>query len=162
MRADLSTCQQIQCGAITQDQAGADLLLACSEAGYVGARACADSLCSPYITAMRANGECPSYSGDGGDVISMLAQPIYMPKPTTQTMPRIIDLAKKASGGVMPGSQIYGPDTILNPMPRIVTAPAEGEMAKVCSTFASWVDTNPLLATLGLVGLYFLLTGVKK
>lgn len=211
MRADLSTCQQIQCGAITQEQAGMDLLLACSEAGYVGARSCADQICSPFMEAMIANHECPS-PGGGGLSPSMLDTPIYktggdgclgfhcgvpgsqsvtgcggyfgdractdvciqaqlwpeagpcggasMPKATSQVMPRIVDVARR-NGGPVPDNRIFGPDTILNPMPRIVTPPRE-EMPQVCGTFASWVSTNPVMAGVGLVALYFVLRNLKK
>jgi len=40
-----TVCQQIQCGLITQSQAGYDLLLACSRAGYAGVRTAFDPLC---------------------------------------------------------------------------------------------------------------------
>ncbi len=45
---DPVTCLKIQCGAITQDQAGNDLLADCSFAGFAGAQSCADPLCAPY------------------------------------------------------------------------------------------------------------------
>jgi hypothetical protein len=45
---DESTCLQIQCGAITQDQAGAELIADCMDAGYVGVKGCTDPACSPW------------------------------------------------------------------------------------------------------------------
>lgn len=155
MTADFSTCMQIQCGAITQDQAGADLLYACSKAGYVGARACADQLCAPYKQAMIQNQECPAAVAD-----SALAAPIYLPKPTSQTMPNIVADARRNGGG-SPSSVPFSPDTILNPMPRIVAPPMDSGMEQTCGGFASWVSANPVMAGLGLVGLYFVLQGMR-
>lgn len=49
---DPLTCLKIQCGAITQDQAGLDLLADCSFGGFAGAMSCASPLCSPYCGSM--------------------------------------------------------------------------------------------------------------
>jgi hypothetical protein len=45
---DPVTCLRIQCGDITQAEAGLDLLADCSFAGFSGSQSCADPLCSPY------------------------------------------------------------------------------------------------------------------
>lgn len=45
---DESTCLQIQCGAISQEQAGAELIADCMDAGYFGAKGCTDPACSPW------------------------------------------------------------------------------------------------------------------
>ena len=42
---DPTLCRKIQCGLITQSQAGYDLLLACSRAGYAGVRTAFDPVC---------------------------------------------------------------------------------------------------------------------
>ena len=42
---DRTLCRKIQCGLVTQSQAGYDLLLACSRAGYVGVRTAFDPIC---------------------------------------------------------------------------------------------------------------------
>ena len=47
---DASTCEQIQCGAISQTQAGMQLIMDCANAGYSGARSCSDPLCSPWTS----------------------------------------------------------------------------------------------------------------
>lgn len=47
---DQSICQQIQCGAISQTQAGPQLIVDCANAGWAGARSCADPVCSPWVT----------------------------------------------------------------------------------------------------------------
>lgn len=46
---DENTCLQIQCGAISQAQAGMSLIVDCGNAGYGGARSCSDPMCSPWI-----------------------------------------------------------------------------------------------------------------
>jgi hypothetical protein len=45
---DASTCVQIQCGAISQTQAGMQLIVDCANAGYSGVRSCFDPACSPW------------------------------------------------------------------------------------------------------------------
>ena len=45
-----ATCLQIQCGSISQAQAGLPLLAACSFDGFAGVRTCQDPLCAPYCT----------------------------------------------------------------------------------------------------------------
>lgn len=45
-----SICLQIQCGAISQDQAGQQLIVDCMNAGYAGARSCNDPACGPWIS----------------------------------------------------------------------------------------------------------------
>ena len=47
---DPSTCLKIQCGAISQAEAGIDLLADCSFDGFAGVRTCSDPLCAPYCT----------------------------------------------------------------------------------------------------------------
>lgn len=45
---DPVTCLKIQCGAISQEQAGLDLLADCSFGGFAGSLTCASGLCAPY------------------------------------------------------------------------------------------------------------------
>ena len=47
---DPTKCLAIQCGAISQAEAGIDLLADCSFDGFAGVRTCSDPLCSPYCT----------------------------------------------------------------------------------------------------------------
>lgn len=47
---DPAICLKIQCGAITQAEAGIDTLADCSLAGYAGVKTCQDPLCWPYCT----------------------------------------------------------------------------------------------------------------
>jgi hypothetical protein len=43
---DPETCLQIQCGTISQDEAGLDLIAACADFGYAGVKACVDPGCN--------------------------------------------------------------------------------------------------------------------
>jgi hypothetical protein len=45
---DRATCLRIQCGGISQDQAGMQLIQDCANAGYAGVRSCMDPACSPW------------------------------------------------------------------------------------------------------------------
>jgi hypothetical protein len=45
---DPVTCLRIQCGSITQEEAGLELLADCSFGGFAGAMSCASPLCAPY------------------------------------------------------------------------------------------------------------------
>lgn len=60
---DPVTCLKIQCGAISQAEAGMDLLADCSFAGFAGAMSCADPLCTPYC-------------GNQASQVSRAAQPL--------------------------------------------------------------------------------------
>lgn len=44
---DPTTCRKIQCGQITQTEAGQKLLFECGNFGYEGVRSCLDPLCAP-------------------------------------------------------------------------------------------------------------------
>lgn len=45
---DPEVCLKIQCGAMTQAEAGPELLRNCTFGGFQGVRTCADPLCAPY------------------------------------------------------------------------------------------------------------------
>jgi hypothetical protein len=45
---DPEVCLRIQCGRISQEEAGIPLLADCAFAGFQGSQSCADPLCAPY------------------------------------------------------------------------------------------------------------------
>jgi hypothetical protein len=140
------TCTQIQCGAITQEQAGPALVAACSAAGYVGAKTCDDPACNPYKAAMVANGMCPGAAPP--------SSPVPMPTATTARMPSITK-----SVAPMP---VVTPSLMNQRMPSIVN-PAPAVMAQPCGdTFAQWVNQNKAVAVGGLVVLALLMLGGRK
>lgn len=141
MMADQDTCQQIQCGTITQEQAGMDLLQACSAAGYVGARVCGDPVCAPY-------GGC----GTPGPASSSTP----MPSATTATMPSITNTA-----AVVAPVQVITPLGMQQRMPQIVNSQPAVMVAPCSDSFAQWVSDNPMLAVGALAGLAFLMLGKK-
>lgn len=143
---DVTTCQRIQCGALSASQAGMDLVMACAQAGYVGARVCTDPLCDPYKQEMSDNGNCPPY---------------VMPRPTPQVVPNIVATAQRASNS-LPDSQVLNPRTLLGPLPQIVTPAPLPQAVPMCSGLTAWVATNPLLAMAALGLLAFGLLGKGK
>ena len=172
MPVDTSTCQQIQCGALTQEQAGVDLLMQCSMAGYAGSRNCSDPVCKPFVPQI--------LRGTSGQALQCRAQvpvaitdvkKIYVPAPSgpvAAVMPRAVDAAlpdlvaqsrgNALAQGELPRSAVLNPRALLNPLPQIVPEPMDLAGPQVCSAFASWVSANPVLAALGLVAAYLLVT----
>lgn len=150
MNVDISTCQQIQCGAITQAQAGPDLLLGCAEAGYGGsAQGCTSALCQPYMPAMIANGYC-----NAAPAIGPSTSPVYLPSATSSSPASIVAAATMPTGNIPPQS-------LLQPLPQMVPNPPLASMPSVCDAFSVWVSQNPLLACCILGASYLLLTHHK-
>ena len=150
MTADPATCTQIQCGAITQEQAGIDLLEACSAAGYTAARSCDDPTCDPYLAAMQANGMCASPVPQ--------PSPTPMPSATTAQMPSIINTA-----AVVAPMPVVTPVGMAQRMPNIVNpAPAAIAIQPCGDTFAQWVSNNTFLAIAGLGLLAWMVMGKGK
>lgn len=143
---DITTCQRIQCGALPASQAGMDLVMACAQAGYVGARVCTDPICSPFKQEMSDNGYCPPY---------------IMPRPTPQVVPSIVATAQRASNS-LPDSQVLSPRSLLGPLPQIVTPAPLPQAVPMCSGLTAWVATNPILAIAALGLLAFGLLGKKN
>jgi len=81
---DPVTCLKIQCGAITQEQAGLDLLADCSFDGFAGAMSCASPLCAPYC------------GGDTAASVSRAAQPLPV-------APRVAQMVVDAVQRLEPG-----------------------------------------------------------
>jgi hypothetical protein len=152
MTADQETCQQIQCGAITQEQAGVALLQACSAAGYVGARTCNDPVCVPFnLCPPAAAASAPS--GTPGPAAST----VPMPSATTAVMPSITNTAQ-----VVAPMQVITPSGMQQRMPQIVNpAPAVMPGPACDNSFASWVNDNPLLAIGALAALAYVCMGKK-
>jgi hypothetical protein len=152
MSVDVSTCQQIQCGALYQSQVSPDVLLGCAEAGYSSEpQACTSQICSPFMAAMIANGYCQA-----APAMIPTATPIYVPLPSaTTTAPASIVAAATLPTGNIP------PQTLLQPLPQIVPQAQSPVAPQVCDTFSSWVSQNPLWACIGLGIAYLALTHHK-
>ena len=172
---DVGVCEQIRCGAMTQQQAGIDTLMACSTAGYAGSRNCSDPVCKPYIPqiiaaktgqSLQCQVQVPAMPTD--------SKPIYVPSPqtpaaklpsaTVMTMPKIVPTAQGVAKvqGQLQSSAVLNPKALLNPLPQIVP-PAIGEASpQVCDSFTAWVSANPLLAGIGLIAAFMLVTSGKR
>ena len=127
-------CNQIICGFISQGQAGADLLYACSQAGHVGTRpGCADSMCKAI-----SGGRCAGTPTLG-------PRKTYLQPPTANTFP--FNFPEPL--------QVLDPRALTPPLPSITTpripitaAPGStGELSGVCG-FSQWVDQNKGLAAI--------------
>jgi hypothetical protein len=80
---DRATCLQIQCGAITQDQAGMQLIIDCANAGFAGARSCLDPACSPWRDSM------PGWCGfSSGPAPVLLRSDVVAPMPSITSTAR--------------------------------------------------------------------------
>lgn len=146
---DQSYCRQIQCGAITQAEAGALDLFECASAGYVGARPCTDPLCKPYLQAMAERG-----NGCG------TALPQGPPMPVAPPVMLDSDSSDSAVDEATPAPPLppITPWNLTPPMPSITAAvnfgPSTNPVAEsgLACQFATWVDANPLLAVGVLLG----------
>jgi len=127
------TCNRIVCGFMNQDEAGVDLLVACSQAGFVGARAgCEDRFCQPYASP----GEC-----DEADVV-LEPEDAYLRMPTADFFP--FDFPPVEGGP---------PETLRSPMPSITPVPGNayrGSPPAAGCGFSGWVADNPGLAVAAL------------
>ncbi len=83
---DPQVCLAIQCGAMTQDQAGFDTLLACANAGYTGVRARTDPACAPFFPtapAVTTTTTVPTPAPTTAPVFVATAEPAPASAPTT-------------------------------------------------------------------------------
>lgn len=128
---DVDLCRRIQCGAVSQAQAGLDTLLECSQSGMVGVKGCGDPDCSPYLDEMRASGVCPP--ADGAVVVPASAAPTALP------------LLAAAFPSITPRA----------PVP----APSEPYREPWYCPINRWAVHNRLGAALVLVGVYLLVKG---
>jgi len=149
---DQSYCRQIQCGAITQAEAGVLDLYECAAAGFSGARGCTDPLCEPYLPRMaeRGNG-CGTAMAD--------APPLPVPPPIMLDA----DSSESAIEQASPAPKLppITPWNLTPPMPSITAAvnfgPSTNPPAEDAACgFAQWVDGNPLLA-MGLLAAFALM-----
>lgn len=137
--ANRRTCMRTQCGFISQEEAGWDLLLACSLLGYPGVRpGCVDQTCVPYA--------------EGDECAGVVPEPVeeYVSPPGPAPLP-------------FPVPERAGPPIQLQkPMPSItgstlVRYPGVGpETGPLECGFGGWVDSHKVLAA-GLVAGAFLL-----
>lgn len=134
------TCNRIVCGFMNQDEAGIDLLYACSRAGFTGARAgCKDPFCQPYTTP----GEC-----DEADMVVVEGDQ-YFTMPTADFFP--FDFPPVEEGP---------PETLRSPMPSITPVPGnmyQGSPPIPGCGFSGWVADNPGLAVAALVAAFLMM-----
>jgi hypothetical protein len=127
------TCLKIQCGAISQEEAGLDLLADCAFDGFAGAMSCASPLCAPYC------------GGSTAASVARASQPLPVAPRIAQM---VIDIPKRFSGdrGCNPvyyGAKFGGP---------------YGDSAPCGCGASGFIEEHPFLAVallgLGAWGLY--------
>lgn len=156
MNADISICEQIQCGAVDRSSIPSAVLQACYEGGYFGSRSCEDPACDSYLGQM----DCSPMP-----VMPSVVERNYiptMPHATTQSLPdmmRSARIQKFGMGGLVPDTSLFSPTSLLKPLPQIVPTVSPDIADQVCDSFPAWVAANPLLAIGGLVAAYFLIKG---
>lgn len=140
---DIDICQRIQCGALSQSEAGPEVLLACSEAGHVGVKGCGNSACSPYLEDMRARGVCPPLVSDtGSPVANALLAPV----------------ARASVAASIP--------LLTAPLPSITPVRRSPVMDEYTQPWYCginrWIDQHNALSVLVLAGAYLLLGGWRR
>ena len=96
---DPVTCLKIQCGAITQEEAGLDLLADCSFGGFAGAMSCASPLCAPYC-------------GNTAAAVSRAAQPLPVAPRVARMVvdvPQRLNLPGRGCESIFYGAKFGGP-----------------------------------------------------
>jgi hypothetical protein len=112
------TCLRIQCGNISQEQAGVDLLADCAFAGFQGSQSCADPLCAPYC----------------GETARTVARGSVFPLPVSPRVDALfLDGPPAGCDPVYSGDHFSGPYDD----PGFLCG---------CSGPGGWVNDNPLLA----------------
>lgn len=136
MQPSLNDCLPYQCG---MDPSNSNARFWCAFWGRSGNLPCTSPSCAPWMKqiAMPGCGDTP-------------APPPFQAPPTNYP---------KVNPTLPPASKALSPQTLLKPLPQIVSPPRNELPTQMCSGFTGWVGSNPLLAAAALVGLYFAMKG---
>ncbi len=127
-----SVCLQIQCGAISQDAAGLQLIMDCANAGWAGVRSCIDPACSPWRNRIPG---CAQNSGPVVAPVALPAAPVLLRSDVVAPMPSITGTARRG---------------------------CEAVVSNCPSALGTWLESNPWMAIgLALAGGYLLFGGRK-
>ena len=129
---DESVCLQIQCGAISQNAAGMQLISDCANAGWAGARSCIDPACSPWRNRIPG---CVQNSGPVMAPVALPAAPVLLRSDVVASMPSITGTARRG---------------------------CEAVVSNCPSPLGTWMENNPwMAAALALAGGYLLFGGKR-
>ena len=144
--ADAELCRRIQCGAVSQNEAGMAAVWECSQAGMVGVLSCNHPDCAPYLDEMRYKGICAD--PDAARVTEVLPlHPAYQPERGERpAAPVRVNLPRWETPGVK----------TVNPP---VSDPGWGQGRGAWCQAMAWVDANPCLAVGLVVAGWFVLRG---
>lgn len=116
----------------------------CSFWGFMDSYNCHNPACQPYLSQIPASGGCRAIAPQ--PPAFPVTPPIYVLNPTAPQPPRT--------------SQVLSPQSLLRPLPQIVPQPSMNRSdVPSCGGVTGWVNGNPMMAGLALVGLYFLMRG---
>jgi hypothetical protein len=124
---DPEVCLKIQCGAITQAQAGQKVLFACANSNFTGVRSCADPLCAPYC-------------GNTASTVARAAQPLPV-APRVEQM--FVTGPKRGCNPVYWGPKFGGPYS--------EQAPCGGRCEPAAGA-EDFINAHPLFSVLALAG----------
>jgi hypothetical protein len=125
---DPVVCLKIQCGVITQEQAGQKVLFSCANSNFTGVRSCYDPLCAPYC-------------GSTAKAVARAAQPLPV-------APRVEETFRRGPArGCHP---IYTGDNFSGPYSDAAVSAAV-ETADCCG-LSSAIDAHPFLAIAAAIG----------
>jgi hypothetical protein len=144
-------CRRIQCGAVSQAEAGFAALLACSQSGEVGVLGCGHPDCSPYTEEMRARGVCPPAAPGAVAVVppSPAAPPAALLTPPLPSITPVRPQPVPVAGvGI---TSVGGPDNF------VWAGPGESWYCPV----NRWVNENIWLALGVVAGIYLVARGRK-
>lgn len=130
---NIETCLRVQCGALSQQEAGLDTLLECSQAGLVGVKGCGHPDCVPYEEEMRLRGVCPP----GHHVPTVSAVP-------AATTPPALPIVTATLPSITPRHPTPAP-------PQLVGEPWYCPVNR-------WVKANTFAAVVVLAGIYIAIT----
>lgn len=134
MQPSLNDCLPYQCGI---DPTNANARFWCAYWGRSGSLPCTQPQCAPWMSQIPSPG-----CGETPAPPPFQAPPSNYPKVSTAP----------------PASRALSPQTLLKPLPQIVSQPSEPPV-QMCGGFTGWVGGNPVLAAAVLVGLYFAVRG---
>ena len=149
---DIDLCHRIQCGAVSQAEAGMATLLECSQAGLVGVFGCGHPNCAAYAGEMRARGLCPPMFVQAGSSVLERAGPAPVPFAVPAAPPPLPLLAAP-----------FPSITPARPEPVQAYVPEGGtEVEPWYCSVNRWADQNRGYAVLVLAGVYLALGGWKR
>jgi hypothetical protein len=157
-------CLAIQCGAVTQGQAGVSKLYDCANAGYVGVKSGREPECQQFnLAPTNVNTPPPSIITPPPTPLTVTDLALVTPSIAIAPVPELwaCRMGKESQKYVGPWMPVTD-TTVVS-----AASPLEQTMGSVVQswfcTAGAWADDNPILALAAVAGVYYLSTeAVKK